>query len=66
MTYDDFLMLPASYINDMINLMKTKNKYNMRYSSEEKIIFKHLETYYNEMKVNQFRHQLEKCWRLKI
>lgn len=66
MTYDEFLQSPAKYIDDIATLLIIKTKYDMDYTEEEKVLFHHMRTYWGEMKVNQFRHQLEKCWRIKL
>lgn len=65
MTYDEFLMLPANFINDMTQLMTIKTKHNLHITREEKIYFKYIKRYFNEMQLNTKRSHLEKCWRVK-
>jgi hypothetical protein len=65
MTYDEFLMLPANFINDMTQLMTIKTKHNLHITREEKIYFEYIKRYFNEMKMNTQKSHLEKCWRVK-
>lgn len=61
MSYEEFLDLPSTFVDDLCRLVIFKKKYNLEMTSEEKQLTQHLLTYWKEMEVNQIKHQLEKC-----
>jgi hypothetical protein len=64
MTYEEFLDLPTTFMDDMLKVVEIKNKYRMKFTEEEKEINQHLLTYWEEMKLNELRHKFEKCWEI--
>lgn len=64
MTYEEFLDLPIDFIYDMEKLVIIKNKYRLEFTEEEKEINNHMLTYWEEMKINELRHNFEKCWEI--
>ena len=65
MTYEEFLDMPTTFLDDMDKLIQIKHKYRMDFTEEEKGINQHLLTYAEEMKLNELRHKFEKCWEIK-
>jgi hypothetical protein len=64
MTYEEFLDMPTTFLDEMIKLIDIKNKYKLRFTEEEKEINNHLLTYWEEMKLNELRYKFEKCWEI--
>ena len=64
MTYEEFLDLPTTFMDDMLKVVEIKIKYRMKFTEEEKEINQHLLTYWEEMKLNELRHKFEKCWEI--
>jgi hypothetical protein len=64
MNYEEFLDMPTSFMDDMLELIQLKNKYRLDFTEEEKEINNHLMTYWEEMKLNELRHKFEKCWEI--
>lgn len=64
MTYEEFLDMPTTFMDDMLKLVEVKNKYRMTFTEDEKEINKHLLTYWEEMKLNELRFKFEKCWEI--
>jgi hypothetical protein len=62
MTYDEFLDMPTTFMDDMLQVITIKNKYRLDFTEQEKEINQHLLTYWEEMKLNEIRGNLEKCW----
>ena len=62
MTYEDFLDMPTTFMDDMLKVVEIKNKYRLSFTEEEKQINQHLLTYWEEMKLNELRYKFEKCW----
>lgn len=64
MTYEEFLDLPTTFMDDMLQVVKIKNKYHLEFTQQEKEINQHLLTYWEEMKLNELRYKFEKCWEI--
>jgi hypothetical protein len=64
MTYEEFLDMPTTFLDDMTKIISIKNKYRLDFTEEEKEINQHLLTYWEEMKLNELRHKFEKCWEI--
>ena len=64
MNYEEFLDMPTSFMDDMLELIQLKNKYRLDFTEQEKQINEHLMTYWEEMKLNELRHRFEKCWEI--
>ena len=64
MTYEEFLDMPTSFLDDVEKLLGIKYKYNLDFTEEEKQINQHLLTYAEEMKLNMLRGKFEKCWEI--
>jgi hypothetical protein len=64
MNYEEFLDMPATFLDDMLMLIDVKNKYKMNFTDQEKEINQHLLTYWEEMKLNELRGKFERCWQL--
>lgn len=64
MTYEQFLDLPHSFIEDYENLIIIKTKYRMKFTEEEKEINNHMMTYWEELRINELRYNFEKCWEI--
>jgi hypothetical protein len=64
MTYDEFLEMPTTFMDDMLKVVEIKNKYRLNFTQEEKEINQHLLTYWEEMKLNELRYKFEKCWEI--
>jgi hypothetical protein len=64
MTYEEFLDHPTSFLDDMTRVITIKNKYRLKFTEEEKEINDHLMTYWEEMKLNEIRGNLERCWEI--
>lgn len=64
MTYEEFLDLPTTFIDDMEKVLIIKQKYRLRFTEEEKQINNHIITYWEEMKINELRFKFEKCWEI--
>ena len=64
MTYEEFLNMPTSFLDDMEKLLGIKYKYNLDFTEEEKQINQHLLTYAEEMEINELRSKFEKCWKI--
>lgn len=62
MNYEEFLDMPATFMDDMLQVIQLKNKYRLDFTEQEKEINQHLLTYWEEMKLNEIRGNLEKCW----
>ena len=62
MNYEEFLDMPATFMDDMLQVIQLKNKYRLNFTEQEKEINQHLLTYWEEMKLNEIRGNLEKCW----
>tara|TARA_R110000868_G_scaffold373587_1_gene637788 strand:- start:265 stop:465 length:201 start_codon:yes stop_codon:yes gene_type:complete len=62
MTYEEFLNMPVSFIDDMAKLLIIKQKYRMSFTEEEKQINNYILTYWEEMKINELRYTFERCW----
>jgi hypothetical protein len=65
MTYEEFLDMPTTFMDDMLKVVNIKNKYRLKFTEEETEINHHLLTYWEEMKLNELRHRFEKCWEIK-
>lgn len=66
MNYEEFLDMPATFMDDMLQVISIKNKYRLDFTEEEKQINEHLMTYCEEMKLNELRGKFERCWNLEI
>lgn len=64
MTYEEFLDRPTTFMDDMLQIVRIKNKYHLEFTEEEKEINQHLLTYWEEMKLNELRYKFEQCWQL--
>ena len=64
MTYEEFLDHPTSFLDDMTKVIIIKSKYRLDFTEEEKEINQHLLTYWEEMKLNEIRGNLERCWEI--
>jgi hypothetical protein len=64
MTYDEFLEMPTTFMDDMLEVITIKNKYRLNFTEEEKEINNHLLTYWEEMKLNELRGKFERCWEI--
>lgn len=64
MTYEEFLDMPTTFMDDVLKIVEVKNKYRMEFTQEEKEINQHLLTYWEEMKLNELRFKFEKCWEI--
>lgn len=64
MTYEEFLDMPTTFMDDMLKLVEVKNKYRMDFTKQEKEINQHLLKYWEEMKLNELRFKFEKCWEI--
>ena len=64
MNYEEFLDMPATFMDDMLLVIQLKNKYRLDFTEQEKEINQHLLTYWEEMKLNEIRGNLEKCWEI--
>lgn len=64
MTYEEFLDMPTTFMDDMLKMVEIKNKYRMDFTQQEKEINQHLLTYWEEMKLNELRFKFEKCWEI--
>lgn len=62
MTYEQFLDMPTSFIDDMARVISLKHKYRLEFTAEEKEINQHILTYMEEMRINELRYKFEKCW----
>jgi hypothetical protein len=64
MTYDEFLEMPTTFLDDMTEVIVIKHKYRLDFTEQEKQINNHLMTYWEEMKLNELRGKFERCWDL--
>jgi hypothetical protein len=64
MQYEEFLEMPTTFLDDMTKVIVIKNKYRLDFTEEEKEINQHLMTYWEEMKINEIRGNLERCWEI--
>jgi hypothetical protein len=64
MTYEEFLDMPTTFLDDMTKVIVIKNKYRLNFTEEEKQINQHILTYWEEMKINELRGKFEKCWEI--
>ena len=64
MTYEEFLDMPTTFMDDMLKVVNIKSKYRLKFTEEETEINHHLLTYWEEMKLNELRHKFEKCWEI--
>ena len=64
MNYEEFLDMPATFMDDMLQVISIKNKYRLDFTEEEKQINEHLMTYWEEMKLNELRGKFERCWKI--
>lgn len=64
MTYDEFLEMPTTFLDDMEKVIAIKHTYRLKFTEEEKQINEHLMTYWEEMKTNELRGKFERCWEL--
>ena len=51
MTYEEFLDMPTTFMDDMLKVVNIKNKYRLKFTEEETEINHHLLTYWEEMKL---------------
>jgi len=64
MTYEEFLDMPTTFMDNMLQVVTIKNKYRLDFTEQEKEINQHLLTYWEEMKLNELRYKFEKCWEI--
>lgn len=64
MTYEEFLKKPKSFVNDMLNVMNIKIKYQLEFTEQEKEINQYLLQYDQETKIDELRNKFEKCWEI--
>ena len=64
MTYEEFLDMPATFMDDMLKVVEIKNKYRLNFTEEENEINNYLLTYWEEMKLNELRFKFERCWKI--
>jgi hypothetical protein len=64
MSYEEFLDMPTTFMDDMLQIVTIKNKYRLEFTEQEKEINQHLLTYWEEMKLNELRYKFEKCWEI--
>jgi hypothetical protein len=64
MTYDEFLEMPTTFLDDMTEVITIKHKYRLDFTEQEKQINNHLMTYWEEMKLNELRGKFERCWEI--
>jgi hypothetical protein len=62
MTYEEFLDMPTTFLDDMTEVITIKHKYRLDFTEQEKEINEHLMTYWEEMKLNELRGKFERCW----
>ena len=66
MSYEEFLDMPTTFMDDMLQVINLKNKYRLKFTEEEKQINDHLMTYWEEMKLIELRSKFEKCWNIDV
>lgn len=64
MTYEEFLDLPTTFIDDLCKLVEIKSKYHLKFTEEELQYSNYLLTYWEEMKINELRYKFQKCWEI--
>ena len=64
MTYEEFLDMPTTFMDDVLKVVEIKNKYRLNFTEEEREINQHLLTYWEEMKLNEMRGKFERCWEI--
>jgi hypothetical protein len=64
MTYEEFLDMPTTFLDDMTKVIVLKNKYRLDFTEQEKEINQHILTYWEEMKINELRGKFERCWEI--
>jgi hypothetical protein len=64
MTYEEFLDMPTTFMDDMLQVITIKNKYRLKFTEEEKEINQHVLTYWEELRLNELRNKFEKCWEI--
>lgn len=64
MNYEEFLNQPTTFLDDMEKLFIIKHKYRLDFTEQEQEINQHLLTYTEEMKINELRYNLERCWEI--
>lgn len=66
LTYDEFLQMPSSFVNDMLQVMNIKIKYQLEFTEQEKQINEHLLQYDQDQKLGSLRNHFEKCFEIDI
>jgi len=64
MSYEEFLDMPTSFIDDIAKMIVIKNKYRLEFTEQEKEINQHILTYMEEMRINELRYNFERCWEI--
>lgn len=64
MTYDEFLEMPTTFLDDMTKVIAIKHKYRLDFTKQEKEINSYLMTYWEEMRLKELRGKFEKCWEI--
>jgi hypothetical protein len=49
MNYNQFLQTPNSFVNDVVEILTMKKKWGLSLTREEKMLFKHIKRFYNEI-----------------
>lgn len=62
MSYEEFLDMPTTFLDDMQKIISIKHTYRLKFTEEEKEINEHLMTYWEEIKINEIKGNLERCW----
>ena len=62
MNYEEFLDMPSTFYDDMLDLLNIKHRYRLEFTEEEKQINQHIMTYDEEMKINALRTRFERCY----
>jgi len=62
MTYEEFLDMPTTFLDDMTKVISIKHTYRLKFTEQEKQINEHLMTYWEEMKLSELRGKFERCW----
>lgn len=62
MNYEEFLDMPSTFYDDMVNVLNIKHKYRLEFTEQEKKINQHIMTYAEEMEINALRTRFERCY----
>ena len=62
MTYEEFIHKGTDFYMDMVRLVDIKLKYRMSLSEDEKEVQEHILEFQKQIKINELRDRVEKCW----